>query len=145
MAESIEKKIFKDIETVLTTLVPTTLGTVKFGTFEPSNVTLPAAGIIPGDDDPNHTPGALWHGMAVIIRVVAGESDDQQAGYVLLDVVPVIETKIVEDVKRGGNAQDTRYAGKRWLFNDKDYPSAGVDISYRVDFKTKITDPTAIP
>lgn len=141
MADSVRKKIFQDWENTLKTLIPTFLQTVVFGTFEPSSLIKPVAGFIPEEDLPERGAKSVSRQeLRIVTRIVV--EDAANVGYKLEDILAEAEKKVMQDPRRGGFAKDTRYAGTRWLFLDKEYPQAGADLTYIIDFARAIEDPT---
>lgn len=149
MADSIRKKIFKNIEGSSTLGAIASLKTVVFGTFEPEDVankpTKPVAGIIPEEDvGESGAKSVSRNELRLFVRIVVDKGADH-AGYQLEDEIANIKTKMMVDVTRGGNAMDTKWIKDRWLYLDRDFPQAGADIEYQIDYKSKIEDPTLPP
>ncbi len=140
MADSVRKKILKNIETTLAGIAE--IKTVRFGTFEPTSLTKPACGFRAMDDDSNVADYSInRQSMGVSVKIVADEKNEQ-AGWEVEDLIPLVHAAIMTDKTRGGLARRTRVEGIRDMFNDKEYPEAGVEMRYRVEYATAIEDLT---
>jgi hypothetical protein len=139
MADSVEKKVFKDVVAVLGNI--TSVKTACFGTYEPDNVVRPSAAVVPLDDEPIETPTIkTFESIKFVVRTVVDKADEE-AGYELLDVLADIDTAILTDPRRGGFAENTIKRSRRWLYLDKDWPQAGADTEYEAHIKTLTADP----
>ena len=140
MADSVRKKILKNIETTLAGI--TEIKTVRFGTFEPTSSPKPACGFRAMDDDVNVAEFQIGRQtMGLSVKIVADEKDEQ-AGWEIEDLIPIVHAAIMTDKTRGGFARRTRLEDIRDMFNDKEYPEAGVEMKYRVEYATAIEDLT---
>jgi hypothetical protein len=129
--DAIRKRIIQNVETALTSI--DALRSVGFGSFEPSRLEKPCAGIMPIEEPAEvvTTDGALDMSLKFIVRVVVEESF-QKAGYELEDILPAIEGAVMADPTRGGLALNTQLETTRWLFLDREWPQAGADIQLLV-------------
>ena len=140
MADSIRKQILKNIETVLNGI--TAIKTVRFGTFEPTSSLKPAVAFRPMDDDTNIADYAINNQTMVLSIKIVADKDDEQAGWEVEDLIPLVHAAIMADKKRGTFARRTRLEVIRDMFNDKDFPEAGVEMRYRVEYAVDIVDLT---
>ena len=140
MADSIRKQILKNIETVL--LGITAIKSVRFGTFEPTSLTKPAVGFRAMDDDTDIADYSINNQTMVLSVKIVADAGNEQAGFEVEDLIPLVHEALMADRKRGTFARRTRLEVIRDMFNDKDFPEAGVEMRYRIEYATDIIDLT---
>ena len=140
MAESIRKKILKDRLAVLEAMP--SLVTKIIGSFEPSKLDKPIGALIPVRCSP--IPGAYGkskRSLIVITRIVVDE-ERQSAGFELEDLLFEVEAAMLNDKTCGGLAESVQIQDTDWRYLDKDYPQAGADIPWQIQFETALGDPS---
>ena len=139
--DSIRKRIIQHLEESIKSVDE--VRDVGFGSFEPSRLVKPCAGIIPDEDTAEQIThdDALEMQFKLIVRVVVEESF-QTAGYELEDILPKIEQAIMADRTRDGAALDTRLTSTNWLFLDQQYPQSGADLNFTIQYLRSGADPS---
>ena len=126
---------------IVSTFSPLKTVIADLGTFEPSHHDRPVAGVIPNEDTPSRRASDVsQHTMDFAVRLIVDDGVEH-SGWDLIEVAADIEEYLLKDRTRGGLAEDTRFEGKRTLYLDRDFPQAGADLLYVIDYKRKVGAP----
>lgn len=137
--DSVRKRIIQNVEETLKAV--SVLRTVGVGTFEPNRDQKPFVGIVPEDEPSDEESEELVERILKLVIQVVVKEGFQTAVYELEDILPAIESALVEDRRRGGLAENTKVILTHWLFRDQYHPQAGAEIHLEIPYLRTRKDP----
>lgn len=140
--DSVRTRIFQFLEAKLQAL--TSLRSAALGDYEPSQQSLPSAGILP-DEETTQTqsldlPVIYDETLNFVVRVVVDEGS-AKAGYELDRLLPEVQAAVLADPTCGGICNQLSKGSTKWLFLDREYPKAGADLRFTAEYSTHALDP----
>lgn len=146
MADTITEKILANIQTTLEGIT-TGAGynnTVALVARDRSAVLnlqkFPAIFIVVGSDDADPMAKSSSH-RRLNFTLEAWTRKEKDLSKALESLRGDIQKAMMVDTRRGANAVNTKELSSTYILNEAEITEAGIQISYHVDYRTKIEDP----
>lgn len=146
MADTIEEKCMADIVTALKSV--TALKTVERDRVSPLDIqSFPAAILLDLDSTPESVPTSVTRlELNILVELwVSRQGSAISSATVLNEIAGNVDKKILEDPRRGGNAQNTTFQGRETVFAVANEQLRGVQLRYQIQTRHKTGDAFSAP